>query len=133
MLWAPAEALSLSGQQMAELRRLVRAPKMPQKVALRAKVALAAAQGRSNNAIASELGVSRPTVFLWRDRMATPGVEGIIHDATRPGRRRAIPPEVVDRVVDATLNTRPEGATHWCVQICGPGQGQADDCAGPRE
>src|SRR6266536_2914312 len=92
MPWAPAEALPLNEEQLAELRRLVRAPKTAQKVAMRAKVALAAAEGRSNNAIAAELGVSRPTVILWRERMATHGVEGIIHDATRPGRRKALAP-----------------------------------------
>src|SRR6266498_3260406 len=99
MPWAPAEALTVSDEQLAELRRLIRAPKTPQKVVMRAKVALAAAEGRSNSAIASELGISRPTVILWRERMADHGVEGIVHDATRPGRRRQIPPEVVDRVV----------------------------------
>ena len=123
MPWAPAEALLLSDEDIAELRRLIRAPKTPQKVVLRAKVALAAAEGRSNNAIASDLGISRPTVILWRERMATHGVEGIVHDATRPGRRRAIPPAVVDRVVQATLNTRPPGATHWSIREMARAQG----------
>jgi transposase len=60
-------------------------------VVLRAKVALAAAKGRSNNAIAKELGVSRPTVILWRERMAHHGVEGITHDATRPAGASSCP------------------------------------------
>ena len=123
MPWAPAEALALSDEQVQELRRLIRAPKTAQKVVIRAKVALAAAQGCSNNAISSELGISRPTVILWRERMATHGLEGILHDATRPGRRRAIPSEVVDRVVEATLNTRPEAATHWSIREMAKAQG----------
>src|SRR5881296_3833001 len=123
MPWAPAEALALSGEEVTELRRLVRAPKTPQKVVLRAKVALAAAAGRSNNAIAGDLGISRPTVILWRTRMAAHGVEGIIHDATRPGRRKQLPPEVVDRVVQATLSTKPEGATHWSIRDMAKAQG----------
>ncbi len=123
MPWAPAEPLALSEEQEAELRRLIRAPKTPQKVVLRAKVALSAAEGRSNSAIAADLGVSRPTVILWRQRMAAHGLEGIVHDATRPGRRKALPPEVVRRVVDATLNTRPEGATHWSIREMAKAQG----------
>jgi len=123
MPWAPAEALALSDEQVRELRRLIRAPKTAQKVVIRAKVALAAAQRRSNSAIASELGISRPTVILWRERMATHGLEGIVHDATRPGRRKAIPAEVIDRVVAATLNTRPEGATHWSIREMAKAQG----------
>jgi transposase len=123
MPWAPAEALALSDEQLAELNRLIRAPKTAQKVVMRAKVAMAAAEGRSNNAIAAELGISRPTVILWRERMATHGIEGIVHDATRPGRRKALPQEVVDSVVEATLSTRPEGATHWSIRDMAKAQG----------
>jgi transposase len=123
MPWAPAEALVLSSEEETELRRLVRAPRTPQKVVRRAKVALAAAAGRSNNAIATELRISRPTVILWRERMATYGLEGILHDATRPGRRKALAPEVVAGVVEATLNTRPEGATHWSIRDMAKAQG----------
>jgi transposase len=123
MPWAPAEVLDLSEEQQAELQRLIRAPKTPQKVVLRARVALAAAEGHSNNAIAKELGVSRPTVILWRERMAAHGVEGITHDATRPGRRKQLPDDVIKRVVDATLNTRPEGATHWSIRDMAKAQG----------
>src|SRR5207302_8589692 len=72
MPWEPAEVLDLSEEQPAELQRLIRAPKTPQKVVLRARVALAAVEGRSNNAIAKELGVSRPTVILWRGTNGCP-------------------------------------------------------------
>jgi transposase len=123
MPWAPAEALPLSDEQLAELARLIRAPKTAQRVALRAKIALAAAQGRSNNAIAAELGVSRPTVILWRERMAAHGLEGILADASRPGRRKALSAEVVARVVDATLNSKPLGGTHWSIREMAAAQG----------
>lgn len=123
MPWVPAEALQLSEEDIAELKRLARAPKTPQKVVARAKVALAAAAGRSNNAIAKELGLSRPTVIMWRQRMGDHGVEGIIHDATRPGRRKGLSPEVVQKVVDATLNTKPEGGTHWSIREMAKAQG----------
>jgi transposase len=116
MPWAPAEALVLSAEQRAELQRLVRAPSTPQKVVMRAKVVLAAAAGRSNSAIASELAVSRPTVILWRQRMATHGLEGILADATRPGRRKVLSAELVARVVEATLNSKPPGGTHWSIR-----------------
>ena len=46
MPWAPAEALVVSDEQLAELQRLVRAPKTPQKVVLRARIVLAAAAGQ---------------------------------------------------------------------------------------
>jgi transposase len=82
---------------------------------MRANVVLAAAARRSNSAIAAELAIARPTVILWRKRMAAHGLEGI-SDATRPGRRKTLDPEVVARIVDATLNSRPEGGTHWSIR-----------------
>src|SRR2546428_3510511 len=123
MPWAPAEALAVGEEQLAELHRLIRAPKTPQKIVARAKVALAAAHGKTNSAIAAELGLSRPTVILWRERMATHGLEGIVHDATRSGRRKALSPELVQQVVWATLNTRPEAATHWSIRQMAKAQG----------
>jgi transposase len=67
----------------------------PQKIAQRARIILRAADGQANLAIARGLGISRPTVLLWRKRFAAEGVRGIMHDATRPGRRKAISPEKV--------------------------------------
>lgn len=123
MPWAPATALVVSDEHLAEVRRLVRAPKTPQKVVLRARIVLAAAGGESNNAIAAELAVSRPTVILWRERMENYGIEGILFDATRPGRRKALDPEMIDRVVEATLNTKPPGGTHWSIREMAAAQG----------
>ena len=123
MPWAPAKALVVSDEQLADLQRLVRAPSTPQKVVMRAKVILAAAAGQSNNAIALELCVARPTVILWRERMAAHGIEGILADATRPGRRKVLPAEVAARVVDATLDTKPVGGTHWSIREMAAQQG----------
>jgi hypothetical protein len=87
MPWAPAEALVLSAEQRAELQRLVRAPSTSQKVVMRAKVVLAAAAGRSNSAIASELAISRPTVILWPRRHPPGSAQGAERRAGRPGGR----------------------------------------------
>lgn len=45
--------------------------------------------GHTTSAIASALGLSRPTVTLWRERLACFGLEGL-QDAPRPGRPRRI-------------------------------------------
>ena len=52
--------------QRKRLQFLIRSGKTPQKVALRARIILLAAEGVPNNAIAARLGTSRPTVLLWR-------------------------------------------------------------------
>lgn len=123
MPWSPASALALTSDQRKQLERLVRSPKTEQKRVLRARIVLAASEGKANNAIAEELSVSRPTVIQWRDRFVKHGVEGIVHDATRPGRRKAIGAEQIQRVVDATLNTKPAGATHWTSRSMAKAQG----------
>jgi hypothetical protein len=45
-------------------------------VALRARVVLAAAEGRSNQALARGLGISRPAVLPWRRRYPGGSVPG---------------------------------------------------------
>ena len=76
-----------------------------------------------NNAIAARLETTRPTVLLWRERFAARGVPGLLKDAPRPGRHKAISPEVVKRVVDATLHTTPRAATHWTTRTMAAAQG----------
>ena len=100
-MFTPAAALQIDDHQRKRLQHLVRSGQTPQKIALRARIILAAGEGRPNHAIARQLGVSRPTVLLWRDRFAASGIPGILKDAPRPGRRKAITPEVIKRVIAA--------------------------------
>ena len=66
--------------------------KTPQRVALRARIISGAAAGMANHRLAKELGVSRPTLLLWRQRYVEAGVVGLLKDAPRPGRRKRIRP-----------------------------------------
>ena len=118
-----AAALSCDKIQRAQLERLESSGKTPQKIALRARIILKAAQGEGNSAIAQELKVSRPTVLLWRERFAHAGVPGILADAPRPGRKKALSAEKVEAVVEATLHSRPSGKTHWSIRDMAQAQG----------
>ena len=51
-----------------------------------ARIVLGAEEGRANHALAKELGISRPTLLLWRQRYVDAGVAGLLRDAPRPGR-----------------------------------------------
>ena len=55
----------------------------PQQVALRCRIVLAALAGQDNVSIAQELGVSRPTVQLWRKRVGTQGIGEVWEIAPR--------------------------------------------------
>ena len=115
-MWKPARALRVSREDREWLETLVRSGKTPQRVALRARMVLGAAEGRPNHALAKELGISRPTLLLWRQRYAEAGVAGLLKDAPRPGRKKRIRPEKVEAIVNATLQTPPSAATRWSVR-----------------
>ena len=115
-MWEAAPALRVSREDLDWLEVLVRSGQTPQRVALRARIVLGAAAGRPNHALAKELGVSRPTLLLWRQRYAEAGVAGLLKDAPRPGRKKRIRPEKVEAIVTATLQTTPPDATHWSVR-----------------
>ncbi len=83
--------------------------------AQRAQIVLLAAEGLSNLAIARQLGITRVTVALWRQRFASRGLEGLA-DEPRPGAPRRIGDEKITEVVTATLETMPAAATHWSTR-----------------
>ncbi len=122
-MWNPAEPLPLTPAQKGQLERLIRSPRSSQKVALRAKVVLGAAEGLPNHQLAKRLGTSRPTVLLWRRRFQEGGLQALLSDAPRPGRHKQITAAQVALVLDLTLYSRPKDATHWSTrslaQRCG--------------
>jgi transposase len=118
-----ATALSCDKIQRAQLERLESSGKTPQKIALRARIILKAARGEGNSAIARALKISRPTVLLWRDRFVVAGVSGLLSDAPRPGRKKALSSEKVAAVIQATLHSRPPGKTHWSTRDMAQAQG----------
>jgi transposase len=115
-MWKNADRLRIRRGEREQLEALVAAGKTPQRVALRARIVLGAAEGKANNALARELGTSRPTVLLWRERYKTLGLVGLFKDAPRPGRRQKVSAKKVAAVVHATLHTTPRDATHWSVR-----------------
>ena len=81
----PAAALALRPGDRAELERWLRSSSVGTGLAQRARLVLLAAEGLPNHQIAVELGVSRPTVTLWRSRYAEGGLAALT-DRSRPGR-----------------------------------------------
>jgi transposase len=122
-MFQPAAALWIDANQQKRLEQLLRSGKTPQKIVLRARIVLLASQGVPNNAISRQVGASRPTVLLWRGRFAQSGVPGLLRDAKRPGRKRALSAEKVKAVVEATLQTTPPDATHWSIRSMAKAQG----------
>lgn len=122
-MWEKAEAVVLRRGDRSQLERLIRVGSTSQKVALRARIILGAAEGRSNNELAQQLGTSRPTVILWRERYVEGGLQVLLRDAPRPGRKPRLSAKKVEQVVERTLHTKPRNATHWSVRTLAEAEG----------
>ena len=83
---------------------------------MRARIILAASRDLENKEIASELGVNRETVGRWRSRFAEEGIEGILKDLPRGGRKPTARSKVEGRIIRVTTQKRPENATHWSTR-----------------
>jgi transposase len=106
-----------SEEDRKQLLRLARGRNTAQKVVLRAKIALLIMEGVKKKHIAEQLRTSRPTVNLWVQRYTEGGIEAILRDASRPGRVPKITKEQEKAVVEATLRSIPDNATHWSIRL----------------
>ena len=111
-----APMIVLSNDERRTLTTWSRGRSTPARLVLRAKIVLAAAEGKTNETIAAELHTSKPTVGRWRSRFAAQRAAGIEKDASRPGRTPAITAEMVTRIVRKTTQEKPETATHWSTR-----------------
>ncbi|MEP6716164.1 MAG: IS630 family transposase, partial [Terriglobia bacterium] len=113
-----APALALSSDQKTELERLVRNGGSPQKVAIRSRLLLMAHQGVSNQSIADQLGLSRPTVIALRAAFARNGLSAVTGVRKRSRSGKVLTPVLEQKILDTTLKTRPgDGSTHWSVRM----------------
>ena len=106
----PMAELILSDDERQTLKTWASRPKSTQRLATRAKIVLACAEGRDNKAVAAKLGVCSATVGTWRRRFAERRLEGLA-DEPRPGAPREITDADVERVVAKTPGSKPKDAT----------------------
>jgi transposase len=115
-MWQPSEPLPMTAEQQKTLTAWVQAKTTPQRIGLRSQICLLAGQGQSNNSIARQLRVTRPTVLLWRHRFAEQGSAGLSEDAPHGPSVRRTKAKIVKAIVEATLHTTPPAATHWSTR-----------------
>jgi transposase len=111
----------LKPEQQALLEEWVRAHGTPQQVAKRCQIVLLAHQGYSDLAIADELEVNRHTCRLWRERFTAEGLEGLWEVAE--GRGRKPRHGLAERIIEATVQSKPKGQTHWSSRTMAQAQG----------
>ena len=112
----PKADITLTDDERGTLRAWARRPTTAQRLALRARIVLAAADDkRDNTAIAADLGVTLPTVGKWRRRIVDRRLDGLA-DEPRPGAPRTVTDQQVEDVVARTLESKPRNATHWSTR-----------------
>lgn len=118
-----AESCELSSCEQQQIQQWVAAHGTPQQVALRCRIVLAAAEGESDVAIAERLSVNRKTVVLWRQRFDEQRLDGLWEIAAGRGRKPTYDIDKIAAIVEATLQTKPEGMTHWSCRTMAKRQG----------
>ncbi|MDT8442609.1 MAG: IS630 family transposase, partial [Desulfuromonadales bacterium] len=83
----PKTELILSDCARKQLELAVVSPGSSPKVVCRAKIVLMCAENCSSGEVARRLGVVPRTVYRWRERFITHGINGLV-DTRRPGRPR---------------------------------------------
>jgi hypothetical protein len=85
------EGLEIEGgaADRARLAAIVADRNRPQRHVWRTQIILATAAGGGTAAGMRRAGVAKPSVWRWQERLMDQGVDGRLHDKTRPAR---IPP-----------------------------------------
>ena len=112
-----AAAIELSEEEGKKLKRLSSSRSISVGLHHRVRIVLMSAEGKTNKEISAELGLSQPTVSLWRNRFAEERIEGIEKERPRGGNHGGRDSEEQQRlrtkIIEATTQTTPSDATHW--------------------
>src|ERR1044071_10149518 len=115
------ECARVEPDQRQLLQDWSRAHTTPQQVAKRCRIVLLSHDGWSDRRIAKELDLNRHTCRLWRERFTQEGAEALWQGAEGRGRK----PEngLAQKIIQATLQTKPKGQTHWSTRSLAKAQG----------
>jgi transposase len=111
----PTVEITLTGEERKTLERWARRHSSAQSLAIRCRIVLGCADGRTDREVAAELGVNPVTVGKWRHRFAEERLDGLV-DAPRPGAVRSIGDDLVEAIIVDTLESAPPDATHWSTR-----------------
>jgi transposase len=118
----PTTPVVLSEAQRKQLQQWLAALGTPQQVALRCRIILSAADGKPAAVIAAENHINRKTVRLWRERFNDRGLQTLWEIAPGRGRKATYDAKRIKAVIDATLQSKPSGSTHWSCRTMAEAQ-----------
>ena len=125
-----AVVINLDTKEKEHLQKLLRSRRSPVRLVERCWIVLLAAEGQENREIAQQLQITRQKAGRWRDRYAQSGLDGILQDAPRPGRKPVVSPRRKAAVVRKTLKEKPPAATHWSRTLMAAATGLSPSTVG---
>lgn len=111
-----AVEIELTEEERTTLVKWSRGKRTQARIVERAKIVLAAADGKPNKQIAKELGVSQPTVGKWRNRFSQQRLPGIEKDLPRGGRKPCVRSKFEAEIIRKTTQELPANTTQWSVR-----------------
>ena len=111
----PKVALMVTEDERRELVRLTKRAHVNRALAFRARLVLACTDAAPNTAVARRYRTSKATVGKWRTRFVERRLDGL-YDEPRIGAPRTVSDEAVEAVIVKTLETLPQGETHWSTR-----------------
>src|SRR5436305_2153337 len=110
---AQTVSVIVSAEERVRLAAIVGDRSRPLKHVQRARIVLHSADRLPVLEVAHRASVSRPAVWRWQRRYAEEGVEGLLHDKTRPPGTAPVPMTTVAKVLALTCAEPPGETTHW--------------------
>jgi transposase len=109
--------VDLTPEERAELLGRLNRGSAPARKLTRARALLLADEGRTDEAIADALHISRPTVERLRKRFVNSGLEWALKDDPRRGAPRKLSGRDEALLVATACSAAPEGRTRWTMQL----------------
>jgi transposase len=108
-----APAIVLSEPDREWLLKQSRSGIASKRLGERSRIVLLAAEGKTNEQIGEELGITDKKAGRWRTRFVQKGRIGIEKDEPGRGRKLTYPAELRDLIVEKTTRSTPPAATQW--------------------
>jgi len=105
----------LSKSDKSTLRKWLRATTTSHGLCTRANILLALDSGQTPTQIAANLGLTRKTIYKWKERYIEQGIAGL-DDAQRTGRPRALDEKTIKKILSLSTDYLPETATQWSLR-----------------
>ncbi len=108
--------VKLKAKDRDYLESLISKGKLPAKTFKRATGLLELDRGKTLEAVAETLGVSRVTVMAWRDKYKEQGLK-CLEDAPRSGRPPEIDGKLRAKITALACSEAPEGHVRWTLRL----------------